>query len=152
MSETDTVSGILIDPDQRKITQIRVPIAPVEEGPEINDIPLQTLYALLDCGEVGAFGMPGCPADSLFYNDEYLEAGAEQVGFFQLGEDWEPIAGRCLVVGFDMATHEYRDPVTTAEQLEARVIWSRRIVRAYQAEKTEYGIRIDRVAPIVEEP
>jgi hypothetical protein len=68
-----------------------------------------------------------------------------------LGEGWEPIAGRCLVVGFDMMTHEYRDAVTTVEQLEAAVIWTRRIVRDYQITRTADGVRIDRITPIIDE-
>jgi hypothetical protein len=154
MSEANTVAAILIDPDQRTITQTRVPVvlSPEEErGWSVNNIPLEALYARLECREFGAFPMPGCEADSVFYNDEMLEADGKNVAFFQLGEGWEPIAGRCLVVGFDMATHEYRDPVTTIEQLEARVIRTRRIVRDYQVTKIEDGVRIDRVAPIVDE-
>jgi hypothetical protein len=123
MSEANTVAAILIDPDQRTIARIRLRVVPPEEGASeecVNKIPLEELYARLDCREFGAFAMPGCEADSVFYNDEMLEADGRQVAFFQLGEGWEPIAGRCLVVGFDMMTHEYRDAVTTVEQLELR--------------------------------
>jgi hypothetical protein len=154
MSEANTVAAILIDPDQRTIARIRLRVVPPEEGASeecVNKIPLEELYARLDCREFGAFAMPGCEADSVFYNDEMLEADGRQVAFFQLGEGWEPIAGRCLVVGFDMMTHEYRDAVTTVEQLEAAVIWTRRIVRDYQITRTADGVRIDRITPIIDE-
>lgn len=154
MSEASTVAAILIDPDQRTIAQIRLPVVPpAKDASEecTNTIPLEDIYARLDCRAFGAFAMPGCEANSVFYNDEMLEADGRQVAFFQLGEGWEPIAGRCLVVGFDALKHEYRDAVTTVEQLAAVVIWTRRIVRDYQVTKTQDGIRIDRVAPIVDE-
>ena len=153
MSETNTVAAILIDPDQRKITQIRLPVHPPDQDEKdwcTNVIQLEDIYALLDCRVIGVFPMPS-EADSCFYNDEPLDADGKQVGFFQLGTGWEPVPGKCLVVGFDMPKHEYRDATTTIEEVEAVVIWTRRIVRAYQATTTEHGIRVDRIAPIVDE-
>ena len=154
MTQANTVAAIVIDPNRRTITQIRLPVHPPDEGDRewcTNQIRLEDIYAVLDCRHIGALPMPGCEIDSCFYNDEPLDADGKQVGFFQLGRDWDPVPGKFLVVGFDMPKHEYRDVTTTIDQIEAAVIWTRRIVRAYQVTTIEHGIRVDRVAPIVDE-
>ena len=99
--------------------------------------------------------MPGRKQDNCYYNDDYLEADGKQVGFFQLSPQWSPVPGRMLIVGFEFEKHAYHDATTTVAEVEGMVIWSRRITRGYTSEPFEhsmgFGIRIDRVAPIVEE-
>lgn len=142
MKDDTNVTAILIDPDQQSITQIVVPVHPLDGGIHTNDIALDELYRILDCTYIGAFCMSA--DDTCLYDDSKV-VEAKPANWFQFEETSQPMAGRALLIGFDMMSHTYKDVTTQVADLQRRVLWSERAVIGYKIAAKSSGIKITRL-------
>lgn len=101
------MKAFLINPETRTIEQI-------EYTGNWRDI-----YPLIDCDCFTTMDIDG--SNTVFVDDEGLLHGGER-HFFVLGEGYQPLCGKGLVLGYD-EEGETVEPSITLEQLQSRVTW-----------------------------
>src|SRR5215469_2961759 len=126
---TETIDAILIDPVTRTVSAIKLPIYPPVDGggymtgPQIK---LKDVYPIIGCTCVEFF--PFLNGDSGMINEEGLDEGVP-LDCFQVGENCQPLAGKVVVVGNDVQTDSFFAPKTTIDEINAKIRWSKRVLR-----------------------
>ena len=117
------IKGLLIDPERRTITEVEIPVD--EDGSSLDGMYRALDCSTVDCGRGGLFGLPGRPADDVWFDDEGLYSDKHD-GFVLPG--WVPIIGRGLILGFD-ADGNSVDHTLSGDDVEAltrTIRWWRR--------------------------
>src|SRR3954451_16766571 len=96
MDDETKVVSILIDPDQRSITEIQVPVHLLDDGIHTNDVGLDELYRVLDCAQIGAYQMSR--DDTCVYCDSDVEEDSAR-NCFEL-DGCQPMASRASLIVF----------------------------------------------------
>jgi hypothetical protein len=152
-TEKKKMRAILIDPEKRALTEIRI-------GKDIGEI-----YAALQCEQftTGAYlnGSLLKGFDSILVSDDYLDEGDKARFWFQVDADRNPpsshpITGFGLALGAD-PNGESCDVRISMDDLAKRITYTQRKFRGFTSETFEPGTRADglilkveTVAPIID--
>jgi hypothetical protein len=140
-----TIRALLVDPTARTVTAIELPL--YEGGDCCGDqVDLRDVKPLIGCDYVEMTALPngdtGIVDESGLLKDHHVDC-------FELG-DYGPIAGKCVVAGWDRNGDAWRDCRSTVEHIQGAITWSRRIVRGFDISEVEQpGLRTITVAPVL---
>ena len=136
---TDTIRAIVVDPTKRTIEEVRLPTRPGNGGAFREIIGCETLESFyLRCGEI------------VMVDGEALLADPAPQDFWQY-ENSAPIGSIGVISGHDVMTDTASDTTLSLDKVRKAVTFTRRIVRGMDVHEMEHGIRVELVAPIVEE-
>lgn len=150
-----TVKALLIDPEKRSISKVKINIG--------DDDGLEEIYALLQCRDItDAAHLSGSISkgfDSILASDDPLEDGDDPRFWFQVDADRNPprshpIPGFGLACGAD-SEGAMCDVRITAKELAARITYTHRKFRGFEVEHGRRGdgviISVISIAPIIDD-
>ena len=121
-----TVKALMIDPAEQIVYGVDLPVTPPKSsgtpGPQIG---VEQVPGLIDCKHPNGSDLPG-DKDFVFFDGNLFSS---KKCHFQLGPGYRLIPGRCIIIGRDIETGDYRDVAVTGEEIARSVIWTRHAPR-----------------------
>jgi hypothetical protein len=121
-----TVKALMVDPVEQIVYGIDLPVTPPKSddtpGPQIS---VEQVLGLIDRKHPNGFYLPG-DKDFIFFDDNLFSS---KKCHFQLGPGYGLLPGRCIIIGRDIETGDYRDVAVTGEEIAHSIIWTRHAPR-----------------------
>lgn len=148
---TKTIKAIKIDPVQRSIIEVRLPVEPGNAEEYYGEqVALDILQEIIRCETIQI-----CQLDYgniVVVDEEALVRDEKPSMFWQWRDDPRRFCGVCIIVGHIASKDEWCSTMVTVEECEQSIEWTRRKVRGHKVSNPEPGIMcIELVAPIIEE-